>query len=233
MSLKDSFGLKGPGPFPAPTDKHGRPVATEEMLRAVNLAHAALSAPDWVDDLKHLQCTLDALAPFFAQSAERPTISKALAELQRAIGRYPWHRDVQAALDEVLVAASSERPLGTGANGLRWFLETFLKALNMHNGHGTPSLQRAEAYALEAEAKLMLAGHSSSLSATRPTGLPLLFNVFNMIAQDRDEDWNEQWRELMKAVELELTRAGYTMPKAGGDYCAVAPARPTDSKGRG
>lgn len=66
-------------------------------------------------------------------------------------------------------------------------------------------------------------------SATpRSDGMPLLFNVFNMICQDRDEDWKEQWRELMKEIELVLTRAGYTMPKAGGDYAVAAPIRPTD-----
>lgn len=37
---------------------------TDEMLRAVNAAHGALSPKDWIDDTKHLQCTLDALAPF-------------------------------------------------------------------------------------------------------------------------------------------------------------------------
>lgn len=196
-------------------------------------------------------------------------------------------------------AASSTPSLGNGANGLRWFLETFLKALDVHNGHGTPSLARAEAYALEAEAKLMLAGHSTTgtiqwsgmndltdwspkedfdalvfanyteakkaevlfnrllreaesaknwlraqrdtaeekLKETAPSatprsdGMPLLFNVFNMICQDRDEDWKEQWRELMKEIELVLTRAGYTMPKAGGDYAVAAPIRPTDDTG--
>lgn len=44
-------------------------IATEEMLRAVNTAHQGLPAADWIDDLKHLQCTMDALAPFFAPSA--------------------------------------------------------------------------------------------------------------------------------------------------------------------
>lgn len=44
-----------------------RLLATEEMLRAVNNAHRALSPEDWVDDMKHLQCTLDALAPFLAR----------------------------------------------------------------------------------------------------------------------------------------------------------------------
>ena len=58
------------GERPSPTCTSDKPLhASEEMLRAVDAAHRALSPSDWVDDMKHLQCTLDALAPFFARSA--------------------------------------------------------------------------------------------------------------------------------------------------------------------
>lgn len=39
--------------------------------------------------------------------------------------------------------------------------------------------------------------------------LPLLHNVWCMGAQERDSEWEYQWRQLMQAVELALTAAGY------------------------
>lgn len=39
-----------------------------------------------------------------------------------------------------------------------WFLATFLKAIDFHDGHGTPSIARPEAMLLEAEAKRLLYG---------------------------------------------------------------------------
>jgi hypothetical protein len=41
------------------------------------------------------------------------------------------------------------------------------------------------------------------------TPLALLYNVFCMGAQERDKEWEYQWRQLMQAIELELTAAGY------------------------
>ena len=74
--------------------------ATEEMIRAISAAHGALSPEDWVDDLKHLQCTLDALSPFlnaapipFEQWWERYTKREenyALSDYEKEPARDAW-----------------------------------------------------------------------------------------------------------------------------------------------
>jgi hypothetical protein len=56
------------------SDTPRRIIATEEMLHAVNEAHKALEPLDWVDDMKHLQCTLDALAPFLNAAPQVPAV---------------------------------------------------------------------------------------------------------------------------------------------------------------
>ena len=62
-----------------------------------------------------------------------------------------------------------------------------------------------------------------ALSASRKTADPLnlLFNVYCMANQERDAEWEAQWRELVQAIEVELVRNGRQMPTHGGDFAAA------------
>lgn len=52
--------------------------------------------------------------------------------------------------------------------------------------------------------------------------LQLLYNVWCMGAQERDREWEYQWRQLMQAIEIELTAAGYKLPQHGGNHAESA-----------
>jgi hypothetical protein len=171
-----------------------------------------------------LQRRIDAMS---AASSVVPPLAYKLRAVLNEYGAFIKHQIIEdAMLDaavelERIAASSSEGSIvddiaqliagGAGADtssalpnvDIRWFLETFVKAVDFHGGLGTPSLQRAEAELLYAWATRVLSG-------------PAHDAVSHATTSDEDaallEMCHGTLRELVNRIEkcgasLELTRA--------------------------